>query len=124
MADKAATGGRRLAEPSLFLLIDQLEEVFRPEVSAKEREALLNLIVDLHSCSKKPEGWRLSRADYAKRGVAPHAPSIAASPTSSSAADINSNCWIRMILRIATTCGSQSFGRRAMSSRTGGCATG
>jgi hypothetical protein len=31
-ADKIVTGGRRLAEPSLFLLVDQLEEVFRPEV--------------------------------------------------------------------------------------------
>ena len=56
MADKAATGGRRLAEPSLFLLIDQLEEVFRPEVSAKEREALLNLIVDLHAAAKSRKG--------------------------------------------------------------------
>ena len=47
-ADEIVTGGRRLAEPSLFLLVDQLEEVFRPEVTSDERDALLNLIVDLH----------------------------------------------------------------------------
>ncbi len=46
--DRLATQGRRLAEPNLFLLLDQLEEVFRPEVAADERDALLNLIVDLH----------------------------------------------------------------------------
>jgi hypothetical protein len=47
--DDIVTQGRRLAEPNLFLLIDQLEEVFRPEIAHDEREALLNLIVDLHN---------------------------------------------------------------------------
>ena len=50
--DNIVTGGRRLAAPSLFLLVDQLEEAFRPEVCADERDALLNLIVDLHSDGK------------------------------------------------------------------------
>jgi WD40 repeat protein len=52
-ADNIVTGGRRLAEPSLFLLVDQLEEVFRPEVCPDEREALLNLIVDLHDAARE-----------------------------------------------------------------------
>ena len=51
-ADNIVTGGCRLAEPSLFLLVDQLEEVFRPEVCPDEREALLNLIVDLHEAAR------------------------------------------------------------------------
>jgi WD40 repeat protein len=55
-ADNIVTGGRRLAEPSLFLLVDQLEEVFRPEVCADEREALLNLIVDLHDAAREKKG--------------------------------------------------------------------
>ncbi len=52
-ADNVVTGGRRLSEPSLILLVDQLEEVFRPEVASDQREALLNLIVDLHASAKK-----------------------------------------------------------------------
>jgi AAA ATPase domain len=55
-ADDIVTGGRRLAEPSLFLLVDQLEEVFRPEICPAEREALLNLIVDLSDAARKKEG--------------------------------------------------------------------
>jgi hypothetical protein len=47
--DNIVTQGRRLAEPNLFLLVDQLEEIFRPEIAADEREALLNLIVDLQN---------------------------------------------------------------------------
>ncbi len=54
--DNAVTGGRRLGEPSLFLLIDQLEEAFRPEVCASERDALLNLIVGLHEAAKSRKG--------------------------------------------------------------------
>src|SRR5262249_31766328 len=46
--DNIATLGRRLAAPNLFLLVDQLEEVFRPEVADEQRKALLDLIVDLH----------------------------------------------------------------------------
>jgi hypothetical protein len=45
--DNVVTQGRRLAEPNLFLLVDQLEEIFRPEIATDEREALLDLIVDL-----------------------------------------------------------------------------
>ena len=52
--DKLAMQGRRLAEPNLFLLIDQLEEVFRPEIAPDERETLLNLIIDIHSYMKGP----------------------------------------------------------------------
>ena len=55
-ADNFVTGGCRLAEPSLFLLVDQLEEVFRPEVCPDEREALLNLIVDLHVAAREKKG--------------------------------------------------------------------
>jgi WD40 repeat protein len=55
-ADNLVTGGRRLSEPSLFLLVDQLEEVFRPEVAPDQREALLNLIVDLHAAAKDRKG--------------------------------------------------------------------
>ncbi len=47
--DRIVTRDNRLAAPNLFLLIDQLEEVFRPEIVKDEREALLNLIVDLHN---------------------------------------------------------------------------
>ena len=55
-ADNLATGGRRLSEPSLFVLVDQLEEVFRPEVAPDQREALLNLIVDLHASASDRKG--------------------------------------------------------------------
>ena len=55
-ADDVVTGGLRLAEPSLFLLVDQLEEVFRPEVSHEERDALVNLIVDLHAFAADRKG--------------------------------------------------------------------
>ena len=55
-ADDVVTGGFRLSAPSLFLLVDQLEEVFRPEVSPDEREALLNLIVDLHAAARDRKG--------------------------------------------------------------------
>jgi hypothetical protein len=55
-ADNLVTGGRRLSEPSLFLLVDQLEEVFRPEVAPDQREALLNLIVDLHAAARDRKG--------------------------------------------------------------------
>ncbi len=55
-ADNLATGGRRLSEPSLFVLVDQLEEVFRPEVAPDQREALLNLIIDLHASASDRKG--------------------------------------------------------------------
>jgi WD40 repeat protein len=55
-ADNIVTGGRRLSEPSLFLLVDQLEEVFRPEVCPDEREALLNLLVDLDKAAQDKQG--------------------------------------------------------------------
>ena len=50
--DAEAGGGFRSGRPSLLLLIDQLEEVFRPEVGAHAgcgRGDLLNLIVDAHA---------------------------------------------------------------------------
>ena len=50
--DDLAARGRRLAEPNLLLLVDQLEEIFRPEVPADERKALLDLIVDLQDHMK------------------------------------------------------------------------
>jgi WD40 repeat protein len=46
--DRLASGGLRVPGPSMLLLLDQFEEVFRPEVPRHGREALLNLIVDLH----------------------------------------------------------------------------
>ena len=50
--DAEASGGFRSGRPSLLLLIDQLEEVFRPEVGAhagRGRADLLDLIVDAHA---------------------------------------------------------------------------
>jgi WD40 repeat protein len=47
--DRLATQGLRVPGPSLLLLLDQFEEVFRPEVPEDARESLLNLIVDLHA---------------------------------------------------------------------------
>ncbi|WP_395708525.1 AAA family ATPase [Reyranella sp.] len=46
--DRLVSGGLRSPDPSLLLLLDQFEEVFRPEVPATERRFLLDLIVDLH----------------------------------------------------------------------------
>jgi WD40 repeat protein len=46
--DSLASRGLRVPGPSLMLLLDQFEEVFRPEVRPDRRELLLNLIVDLH----------------------------------------------------------------------------
>jgi WD domain, G-beta repeat len=46
--DRLACQGLRVPGPSLMLLLDQFEEVFRPEVPPDSRDALLNLIVDLH----------------------------------------------------------------------------
>jgi DNA-binding beta-propeller fold protein YncE len=46
--DRLASQGLRVPGPSLILLLDQFEEVFRPEVPPRARDALLNLIVDLH----------------------------------------------------------------------------
>lgn len=46
--DHIASGGLRVPGPSLMLLLDQFEEVFRPEVPPEARKLLLNLIVDLH----------------------------------------------------------------------------
>ena len=46
--DRLASHGLRVPGPSLILLLDQFEEVFRPEVPAPSRDALLNLIVELH----------------------------------------------------------------------------
>jgi WD40 repeat protein len=50
--DRLATEGLRVPGPSLLLLLDQFEEVFRPEVPGDARESLLNLIVDLHTYLK------------------------------------------------------------------------
>src|SRR5262249_15373678 len=57
--DRLASRGLRVPGPSLILLLDQFEEVFRPEVRSKARDALLNLIVDLHR----------SRAERGKGGL-------------------------------------------------------
>lgn len=46
--DRAASEGLRVPGPSMMILLDQLEEVFRPEISPDARASLLNLIVDLH----------------------------------------------------------------------------
>jgi hypothetical protein len=46
--DLLASRGLRVPGPSLMLLLDQFEEVFRPEVEPQARALLLNLIVDLH----------------------------------------------------------------------------
>jgi hypothetical protein len=46
--DRLASHGLRVPGPSLILLLDQFEDVFRPEFRRKARDALLNLIVDLH----------------------------------------------------------------------------
>jgi WD40 repeat protein len=46
--DRIASGGLRVPGPSLMLLLDQFEEVFRPEVPPEARKLLLDLIVDLH----------------------------------------------------------------------------
>ncbi len=46
--DSVASRGLRVPGPSLMLLLDQFEEVFRPEVPFKRRSLLLDLIVDLH----------------------------------------------------------------------------
>jgi hypothetical protein len=47
--DRLASRGLRAPDPSLLLLLDQFEEVFRPEVPSKERDVLLNLIVDFYN---------------------------------------------------------------------------
>jgi hypothetical protein len=47
--DRLASKGLRVPGPSIMLLLDQFEEVFRPEVPPDRRESLLNLIVDLHA---------------------------------------------------------------------------
>jgi hypothetical protein len=46
--DRLASTGMRVPRPSLLLLLDQFEEVFRPEVPMDLRHAFLNLIVDLY----------------------------------------------------------------------------
>jgi WD domain, G-beta repeat len=46
--DHLANKGLRVPRPSIMLLLDQFEEVFRPEISPQARALLLNLIVDLH----------------------------------------------------------------------------
>jgi DNA-binding beta-propeller fold protein YncE len=45
--DRLANAGLRVPRPSIMLLLDQFEEVFRPEISPDARASLLNLIVDL-----------------------------------------------------------------------------
>ena len=44
--DRLASQALRVPGPSLMLLLDQFEEVFRPEVPPDARASLLNLIVD------------------------------------------------------------------------------
>src|SRR5260370_3991870 len=46
--DRLASHGLRVLGSSVILLLEQCEEVCRPEVPPRAREALLNLIVDLH----------------------------------------------------------------------------
>lgn len=48
--DHLASEGMRVPGASLMLLLDQFEEVFRPEIDASERTALLDLVVDLNTC--------------------------------------------------------------------------
>jgi hypothetical protein len=43
--DNSATRGYRSGPPSLLLLIDQFEEVFRPEVPSDARDKFLNMII-------------------------------------------------------------------------------
>jgi hypothetical protein len=45
--DRLAARGVRIPGASLMLLLDQFEEVFRPEVVAGQRNVLLDLVVDL-----------------------------------------------------------------------------
>jgi hypothetical protein len=45
--DDIVSGGIRVQGPSLMLVVDQFEEVFRPEIAQSERAALLDLVVDL-----------------------------------------------------------------------------
>jgi hypothetical protein len=47
--DRLASRGLRASSPSLVLLLDQFEEVFRPEVPLVSRYALLDLIVGLRT---------------------------------------------------------------------------
>ena len=50
--DDGISGGLQAGPPNLLLVLDQFEEVFRPEVAAErggQRDDLLNLIVDVHS---------------------------------------------------------------------------
>ena len=57
--DHLASEGVRVPGASLMLLVDQLEEVFRPEIAADKRNALLDLVVDLDgsigSCNERKE---------------------------------------------------------------------
>jgi hypothetical protein len=46
--DRIASRGLRVPGPSLLLLLDQFEEVFRSEVSPDARGSLLNLLADLN----------------------------------------------------------------------------
>jgi hypothetical protein len=48
--DKLASQGVRVPGASLMLLLDQFEEVFRPEIVASQRKALLDLVVGLDAC--------------------------------------------------------------------------
>jgi hypothetical protein len=45
--DRLASQGVRVPGASLMLLLDQFEEVFRPEIAASQRSALLDLVVGL-----------------------------------------------------------------------------
>jgi hypothetical protein len=54
--DKLASRGVRVPGASLMLLLDQFEEVFRSEIAAGQRQALLDLVVGLHaSISRRNE---------------------------------------------------------------------
>jgi hypothetical protein len=48
-SDEIVTRGNRIGEPNLLLLVDQLEEVFRPEIDESARKMLLDLVVDIHA---------------------------------------------------------------------------
>lgn len=51
--DNLASEGVRVPGASLVLLLDQFEEAFRPEIADEQRQALLDLVVDLGNCLER-----------------------------------------------------------------------
>jgi hypothetical protein len=62
--DHLASEGVRVPGASLMLLVDQFEEVFRPEIAADQRKALLDLVVGLDASI----GRRNERNESAYKG--------------------------------------------------------